>query len=307
MNSNPNFKIMKKYNEISNIKLISKLIIFIISFLLFIPVFSQNNQVIPSYTQNNIGYVMIQMNSNSKIVGLIKSEDENSIYLSKNDGVEISVSKLNIKTIDKLIVNITTIHNQNFKGFYKESNDSILTMINDDNNEIKIPKKNIEEAVLEQRIKDKFSIDGWNYQVIESLVKKKQISIYDNLNQKNNKEYSFFGLTLLNPAVFHIVGGYNFEKTGIRTTLGIAFSIANSSGFQINYLYNLKKIEHFEHNLSLGAGYTLLNGYEWEYLGLFYDFNLYGFFVEPGITIGYGDFKSPQISLQFGYIYRLNN
>ena len=43
---------------------------------------------------------------------------------------------------------------------------------------------------------------------------------------------------------------------------------------------------------------------EWTFLGLVYNLNFRGFFLEPGLTFGEGDYSNPQLALQIGYMHR---
>lgn len=43
----------------------------------------------------------------------------------------------------------------------------------------------------------------------------------------------------------------------------------------------------------------------WIYSGLSTTFQYGGFFVEPGLTVGVGDFKNPQFALQVGWLWEL--
>lgn len=43
----------------------------------------------------------------------------------------------------------------------------------------------------------------------------------------------------------------------------------------------------------------------WTYLGLSATFQFGGFFLEPGLSVGTGDFSSPQATLQLGWLWSL--
>jgi hypothetical protein len=94
-------------------------------------------------------------------------------------------------------------------------------------------------------------------------------------------------------------------------------------GAQINALMNLSKQQNFEMNFSLAAGYravTEFNGYEDEfegasYFGGFFDINLYGIFLEAGLSFMSDNGEKSAItisddiglSFQLGYVYRFND
>ncbi|TKB44151.1 hypothetical protein E8M12_13010 [Thalassotalea mangrovi] len=42
---------------------------------------------------------------------------------------------------------------------------------------------------------------------------------------------------------------------------------------------------------------------EWTYVGVSTTIDFNGFYIEPGLTIGKGDYDSPQLSLQLGYLW----
>ncbi|HRT68363.1 MAG TPA: hypothetical protein P5216_06450, partial [Bacteroidota bacterium] len=97
------------------------------------------------------------------------------------------------------------------------------------------------------------------------------------------------------------------DKFGAMGEIG--FIPSSIFGFQIEALYNLKTSRHFEHNLGVGLGLMEIYYNEdnvWGYLELLYNLNIYGFFLEAGMSIGSGSFTNPQLMFQFGYVYRFN-
>ena len=127
--------------------------------------------------------------------------------------------------------------------------------------------------------------------------------------------YPLLGISIGSPAGVQIMSGYYFKGFGIRASAGY---IGRLYGGQINFMLNLKKHENFTSNLSLIAGYSHFDlgeqtdpfGFrigedirEWRYGGITWDANWSGFFLEAGLSAGSGDFHTPQIVFQIGYLY----
>lgn len=110
------------------------------------------------------------------------------------------------------------------------------------------------------------------------------------------------GLTVGTPARIQPSLGVNLtKKFGLRVS-GMAIPSAN--GIQFNVFYHLKD------NWSIGSafGYSSIDdsspNQKWTYAGLFSSLNLHGFYVESGLSWGKGDYTSPQMLIQVGYVYR---
>ncbi len=232
-------------------------------------------------------------------------------------------------------VEVTTIHGETYIGYIIETNKDKILFRTTDDLELTFPKNYIED--IKPVIIRIVTFTGNKYEgrvlkqddstmIIETkgklvlTVPKNQIFRLNYGDSYSTKTYRSFGITVLAPGGINISFGNHFKSTGIRTVIGYMGSVV---GLQINYLFNLSKSEHLEHNISLGAGRTAFEDSErpsyvragqikiprgsWTYLGGYYDINVYGAFLELGLTAGVGDFTIPQLSIQFGYVYRFND
>ncbi len=171
------------------------------------------------------------------------------------------------------------------------------------NTEYQIKKSNIKEIQILKHNSDKYN----PYQIVDNIPhsKSSEVGGKSNIAKSLKSEYPMVGLTLLLPGGLNLIGGYHYDKFAAFGEIGFLPEVA--FGFQVEFLYNLKTARHFEHNLGIGAGLSVISQNDsWAYLGIFYNLNLYGFFLEPGITIGSGNAPNPQLWFQFGYVYRFN-
>ena len=128
-------------------------------------------------------------------------------------------------------------------------------------------------------------------------------------NALYRKKYPVFGMTIGTPAALNLVWGYYFENYGIRCS---GLYLDTVSGIQLNALRKLKETPNFLQNASIlaGSAFTINNEDRiekyWNYIGVGYDLNWYGFFFELDITVGSGSYSSPQMGLQIGYVHRYN-
>ncbi len=123
--------------------------------------------------------------------------------------------------------------------------------------------------------------------------------------------FPIFGVTFLTPAIVQLLGGYSFDSWLARAAIGY---LPNTSfGFEICFGKNLSRSYNFSQNISVGFTSTRYTerGYDgktirrWNGGFIGYDFNWGGFFLETGLSFGKGDFRSPQLLLQLGYVYEL--
>lgn len=128
-------------------------------------------------------------------------------------------------------------------------------------------------------------------------------------------KYVSLGFVLGTPAVYNLVLSYNaFKSAGFRVS-GLTF-ISENTGYQIEFFYNLSNSKNFESNISIMKGESkfidlnnsiFVSKYKrWNYYGAGIDFNYYGLFGQFSFTSGKGDFPSPQLGFQLGYVYRFN-
>ena len=88
-------------------------------------------------------------------------------------------------------------------------------------------------------------------------------------------------------------------------------NLENVHGIQANLLYKISRKRNIDQNFGLCVGTSeVKDGWlmrDWTYIGAIYELNFHGFFIQPGLSIGDGDFSSPQLLFQIGYVYRFNN
>ena len=121
------------------------------------------------------------------------------------------------------------------------------------------------------------------------------------------QESTSIGLSIGSPA------GVNFVIKS--DTLGIPLQISGGywgdkvSGIEVGYSF-YQHHDSFFHSAQLIAGYNHLetNQFEsdtWRYTGVSATFKKGGFFMEPGLTLGSGDYSNPQLTFQIGWLWDL--
>jgi hypothetical protein len=124
-------------------------------------------------------------------------------------------------------------------------------------------------------------------------------------------EYPELGINFGTPAGLNIAAGYWFGIVGTR--LSGMYLGSTISGIQANVGFKMSDNSNRSHVLAavFGASHLILDedSYfererNWTYVGAAYNLNLGGFFLEAGVTVGHGDYSSPQVVLQLGYMYR---
>ncbi len=113
------------------------------------------------------------------------------------------------------------------------------------------------------------------------------------------------GVTIGMPGLIQpVISGYSRSRFGWRIS---GMVTPNVKGFQGNLLFRLVDRKGVSWNAGVAAGHSKIS-YDsrqtWSYGGLTTSLNLYGFFVETGLTWGRGDFSNPQLIGQIGYVYR---
>ncbi len=112
--------------------------------------------------------------------------------------------------------------------------------------------------------------------------------------------FDFLGVTLLTPAGLNLVYGHWFGDFGLRFS-GAYFG--GLAGLEIDALHRLSINENVNHSLFWALGSLVVDNNNWNYLGFGWLMNLSGFFVQAGLSIGAGDYSSPQLIAQIGYVY----
>ena len=109
------------------------------------------------------------------------------------------------------------------------------------------------------------------------------------------------GVSLMTP------GGINFTAKGRVANLPLQASIGylanNVYGVELGYSF-LKNSSRTFRSVQVVAGSLKNRNRDWDYAGLSATFQSGGFYIEPGLVVGSGDFSNPQILLQFGYLWQ---
>jgi hypothetical protein len=233
---------------------------------------------------NAFSQVEIETLDGRDISGFIIHSDDNSVRLQLAEGIEVDIKTKNIRKINKRYSTIHTTGGGELEAHISLVNDSAFEASTKDGFPLKIDRKNI------------------------------MYYSFDNLSS----QYPFIGLTLVQPGGFNLTGGGHFSDVlGIRATVGMV--PGSMFGTQFNLLYSLSRLEHFESNISILGGYSIIerghdyygqaveNDMDWLYFGTSIDANIYGIFLELGLTVGSGYFSNPQLLFQIGYVYRFND
>jgi hypothetical protein len=113
-------------------------------------------------------------------------------------------------------------------------------------------------------------------------------------------EYTELGVAIGTPAVLNIELGYWMDEVGVRLSGGIF----PGAGIQANLGFKLAENAKRSHVIAAVFGASEIDHYEWTYAGVAYELNYHGIFLQAGLTAGRGDYSSPQIIFQLGYVYR---
>lgn len=105
-----------------------------------------------------------------------------------------------------------------------------------------------------------------------------------------------FGVAVLTP------GGVNFVVKGGSLQASVGYLGSDTYGAEVGYNF-IKNKDGFFRTAQIIAGSSSLDGKDWNYGGVSATFRAGGFFIEPGVTAGSGDYSSPQFSLQVGWLW----
>ncbi len=134
-------------------------------------------------------------------------------------------------------------------------------------------------------------------------------------NENIKKNYTEFGANFGTPAVFNIVLGFHSGNSGIRLS---GMYLGSAYGIQASLPIKFYESENVYHAIALALGfshieteetvlyYKYTRAREWTYFSLSYNLNLYGFFLEAGLSVGDGGYSNPQLMFQIGYVHRFN-
>lgn len=128
---------------------------------------------------------------------------------------------------------------------------------------------------------------------------------------------SEFGITFGTPSGLNLVVATHIGKIMIKGSGLYLGDIAKGLQFEIGY--KLSEFARTYHAINLVGGYSSLQSKEqtifgeqtvqkkWTYVGIVYNLNTNGFYLQPGLSIGTGDFTNPQFMFQIGYVYQFRN
>lgn len=116
------------------------------------------------------------------------------------------------------------------------------------------------------------------------------------------------GFSLITP------GGINFvakgEVANIPLQIALGLAVRGTYGIEGGYNFYRNKDSWFR-SAQIIAGKSHIGSYsnepsrDWNYVGVSTTFQSGHFFIEPGLTVGKGDFSNPQFSLQIGGLWGL--
>lgn len=127
------------------------------------------------------------------------------------------------------------------------------------------------------------------------------------------QSFSSFGATLGTPAGLNIRYGYHDQDFGFHAMAGYLSS--ELYGFQLSPMYTISNSERTFFYFSWMLGYSYLTitesagpfavpvSREWAYAGFGFTLMSRGLILEAGLSGGYGDYSSPNILFQIGYMY----
>jgi hypothetical protein len=122
-----------------------------------------------------------------------------------------------------------------------------------------------------------------------------------------SQESTSIGLSIGTPA------GVNFviksDALGVPLQISGAYLGDKVSGIEVGYSF-YEHNDSFFYSAQLIAGYSHIetNQFEsdtWRYAGASATFKKGGFFMEPGLTFGSGDYSNPQLTFQIGWLWDL--
>lgn len=121
------------------------------------------------------------------------------------------------------------------------------------------------------------------------------------------EESTSLGLALGSPAAINFV--IKSDKLGVPLQLSGGYWGDQVSGVEVGYGF-YKNDDAFFSSVQFIMGYSDLARHrnrseKWKYAGISGTFRKGGFFFEPGITVGSGDYSNPQVTVQIGWLWDL--
>lgn len=268
-----------------------------------------------------MAYQSIETVSGTIYNGIVQSETETVLNLKMFDGVELAIDKDKIASRKEILSTITTITGRNYEGFVQRFDSTTVYITTVDSIKIDFKYDQIVDF-NDPDLNDLFITtavnNSGNQTDSASSNKQHKRSIFKNAHNPDSEvaassKFFMVGVTILLPGVLNALMGYTYHRFHIRGSIGIMPS-DRASGEQLNIGICIAKSDHVDHNLTFELGesrmlrsnrtYTQNEYSKWRYFGFGYDINYYGIFGEIGISKGEGDYTSPQLIMQLGYVYR---
>jgi hypothetical protein len=129
-----------------------------------------------------------------------------------------------------------------------------------------------------------------------------------------SQQFSSFGVTLGTPAGLNFRYGYH-DKDFAFHAMGGYLDLGEMYGFQLSPMLTLSSNErtYLYFTGMFGYSYLVSNetfgritvpvGREWAYVGGGLTLFSRGFILEGGLTAGHGDYSTPQLTFQIGYMF----
>ncbi len=271
--------------------------------------------ILVAYSQA-YGQIKIITYDRNEIYGIVVAEDEGSLTIRQKNNFRCYVPRNDIRWFKELNGDIYTYDSIVYHGhiyfdngdtiFYttgREKTDNFILRNKVSKIEYDAGEEEEETAAPPQATRDETGVSSSN----------EPLSIVSKGGNAPDRSYWMLGLTAFWPGGINAVVGRQFsDNIGIRLQCGGIISgdgIPSIAALQLNFLYNLKKTEHFEHNISVGLSTNALDNHprnvDWYFCtGIFYDINVKGFFVETGLAFNHALLSEGIFTVQVGYVYR---
>jgi small nuclear ribonucleoprotein (snRNP)-like protein len=206
--------------------------------------------------------------------GVIVNQDNDIINLKTLDNTELTLKREIVESTIKIQTRIETKSGDQYTGFVTTIDDNRLKIILEEAGEIEINRADIVEI---EAIDDR-----------------------DILGERiSDQTYSALGITFFGPGMINLSYSHSTEEVGVKVCAG---TIGFNFGWQVNLLMNLNRTKTYNHNVSLGTGMMIADNFLW-YAGVFYDINVYGLFLEFGLSTAIDEKLSLGPTFQVGYLF----
>lgn len=129
------------------------------------------------------------------------------------------------------------------------------------------------------------------------------------LFSETDAEYDpdYIGVSFITPGGINFIGGLATKSTTLKFAVG--YLDENTNGIEFGATVarwsgrsSLRSVQIIIGDSNTEDPYTS-EPHEWRYAGISATYRFDDFIIEPGITAGEGDFSSPQLSLQLGFLW----